>query len=167
MTGRKLPIKEYISTGSLAKTGYFSAALRRNGACHYFLVHRLVAEAFISNPGDKPTVNHKNGIKTDNRVENLEWATVQENNIHAIRTGLRKETDLEKARQFARLKNMKPVLQYDLNRNFIKEWESISEAARTLDISMSGISKCCNNYGNMKKAGGYIWEFKEENNEEI
>lgn len=79
--------------GSLKKTrmnrmGYMHCNLKHNGERFDFRVHRLVADAFLENKENKPCVNHLNGIKTDNRVENLEWCNYEENTIHATKTRL-------------------------------------------------------------------------------
>lgn len=87
--GIKQPIPEAILKQTLNKKGYMYITLRKDCLPKTFRVHRLVAAAFIQNIDAKPQVNHKNGIKSDNRVENLEWCNNSENQIHSIRTGLR------------------------------------------------------------------------------
>jgi hypothetical protein len=73
------------------KDGYMEVHLQNPKSDKRRLVHRLMAIAFIPNPENKPQVNHRNGIKTDNRIENLEWATHQENMDHAVKFGLIKK----------------------------------------------------------------------------
>lgn len=86
--GGKKFIKGNVKKIRLNRCGYLRANLKNKGNSYDVLMHRLVAEAFIPNEDNKPYVNHKNGIKTDNRVENLEWVTDSENRIHAVKLRL-------------------------------------------------------------------------------
>lgn len=88
--GVKQIIREKILKGCINTSGYPSFFIGNDGKSKQYRLHRLVALQFIPNPENKPQINHKNGIKTDNRVENLEWCTHSENQLHAIRTGLKK-----------------------------------------------------------------------------
>lgn len=72
----------------LSRSGYLYVSLKNKGAVRRFKIHRLVALAFIPNSENKTTVNHKDGIKFNNCVENFEWQTQSENNYHAVNTGL-------------------------------------------------------------------------------
>lgn len=83
---------EYIMKETINVCGYKRIGLTKNGIQRIFASHRLIAKTFIPNPENKPTINHKNGIKTDNRVVNLEWATMKENNLHAYKVLGKKPT---------------------------------------------------------------------------
>lgn len=137
--------------------GYLCVGLNIKGQQKKYKIHKLVAEAFIPNPDNKLQINHKNGLKTDNRVENLEWSTAKENLRHALDTGLRTNST-EKQKQSARnkgIKQRKNILQY--NNNFSKEWDGIKQASRATGINASNISKCCR--GKLKSTGGYMWKY--------
>ena len=83
--------KERMLSRTLHKDGYLKVGLTKDSQLRQFSIHRLVCEAFLENKENKPHVNHINGIKTDNRLENLEWVTCSENLSHAFRIGLRSQ----------------------------------------------------------------------------
>lgn len=86
--GNEFSRKERLLKPSLQSKGYLTVVLQKNGIRNMVLVHRLVAEYFVSNPLNKPQVNHINGVKTDNNIENLEWVSHRENLDHAIKNNL-------------------------------------------------------------------------------
>jgi hypothetical protein len=150
----KMKLKGKLKTITTNTQGYSYVSFNEGNV----VVHRLVALTFIPNPKNKRCVNHINGIKTDNRVENLEWNTNSENNQHAY-------TFLNKIGSYSGKTNelhpqSKKVFQYDLQGNFIKEFPSASEAGRQLKLSYNSICEVCR--GNRAKTcGGFIWSYKE------
>ena len=124
--------------------GYLRTTLQKDGKQKQDYIHRIVAKAFIPNPENKPTVNHIDGDKNNNRVSNLEWATYLENNLHAIKNNLHKH--------YTRV-----VKQYDLQGKLIATYHSILEASKATGINTSGIGGTCR--GIHKTAGGYVWRY--------
>lgn len=126
---------------------YYGVVLCKNGIKKELQIHRLVAQAFIPNPNNLPEVNHKDENKINNCVDNLEWCTSKYNANYGNRN-----------KKLSLLKNKK-VNQYDLQGNFIKQWDSLTEINKQLGFCISSIGKCCNKIKKHKTAYGYKWEY--------
>ena len=128
-------------------TGYLQVSVMKNRKMKTMQVHRIVAEHYIPNPENKPQINHINGIKTDNRVENLEWVTDSENKLHCYESGLKDRNVISK-----------PIYQLEkYTDEIIRKFESANEASRITGINQGNISNCC--LGRCKSTGGYSWKF--------
>jgi glucan-binding YG repeat protein len=124
--GRSNRVKGRPMKIRLDKKGYCTVGVSKDSVKKHLKVHRLVAQAFISNPHNKPQVNHINGDKTDNRVENLEWCTQRENNIHALKEGLRVSEKGEKHGQ-AKLKEEQVIEIRKLAKDAQRTQQSIAD----------------------------------------
>ena len=142
---------------------YVVVTLSKKGITKEFLVHRLVAQAFMPNPENKPTVNHIDGDKSNNNIKNLEWATYSEQSKHLYKIGLKSKPYQELNPMFKKYGKLhhksKPVIQYDLDGNFIKKWENSYEVQREYGYRQSNISECC--LGKRKTAYKYKWKYEE------
>lgn len=163
-TGKERIIKPYY------RKNYHIIRLYKEGKMKRFLVHRLVAMAFIPNPNNYPCVNHKDENPSNNYIENLEWCTYQYNlnygtrNERASKTKKDKKQTKEQIEKRAKA-HQKSIVQLDKNNNFIIEWQSATQASNELNIDSSSITKCCKN--KLKTCGGYIWRYANDNVLEI
>lgn len=149
----KLKGKEIKS--SLNNKGYSIIRLYKNKKSKTFLLHRLVAEAFIPNPKGLLEINHKDENKDNNCVDNLEWCTRKQNNNYGIQS--------KDGRRSTSKFRMKKVCQYDHNGNLINVFDGIRLAEEKTGIANQNICKCCQ--GKVETAGGYVWKYYEDDSD--
>ena len=166
------PLKGVILKPYISNSGYLLVGLYKQQKRDRKLLHRLVAEAFIPNPDNKPEIDHINTIKIDNTVflnedgsvnydkTNLRWVTKKENmNNPLTKTKMQINAGKPSKGKYGKKHHRsKPIIQYDKDSNFIKEWECANDVERVLGISNKHIGSVC--LGKRKSCGGYIWKYK-------
>ena len=150
--GSLVSVKEKILKPKLSHNGYYQVALFKNSIRKFYLIHRLVFEAFNSTIPEGMQVNHINEIKTDNSLSNLNLMTPKEN----CNFGTRNERCSKKQ---INGKLSKPVLQFTLDNILVKEYASAMQVERETGFANGNIIKCCN--GKYKTAYNYKWKYKE------
>ena len=126
--------------------GYLHVVLCKDGQKKLSLVHRLVSEAFIPNPNNLKTVNHKDEVKTNNTVSNLEWMSMRDNNNYGTRNKRAAESLSKQVQMFDKSTG-----------ELLATFPSTHEAARVTGINQGDISSCC--LGKLKSSGGYVWRY--------
>ena len=145
--------KERILKTDMSPKGYLRVQLWKNNKGIRYLVHRLVAQAFLDNPDNLPCINHRDENPSNNNVDNIEWCTHKYN----INYGTCIQRRVNKTRGVNNIKNSKTVYQYSLDGELVKEWQSAAEIERQLGFASSSINVCC--LGKKKTSHGYIWSY--------
>lgn len=140
-------VNEKILTNTLNNKGYLRVKLSKNRKDKNISVHRLVAMAFIPNPDMLPQINHKDEIKINNKVENLEWCDNKYNSNFGT-----KPTKIGE-------QHKKKIGQYTKENKLIRIWNSATDVKKELNYDDSSIRKCCNNIKNYNTAYGFIWKY--------
>ena len=136
----KMFLKPWVS-----RNGYFMVNLHKDKKIKHCYIHRLVAMAYIPNPENLPQINHRDENKANNCLQNLEWCDASYN--------LNYGTHNEKVSNSRK----KPILQYDLDGNFIREWECAADVGKEVQANIVNCLK-----GRCKTAYNYIWKYKED-----
>lgn len=139
-------ITERILSIKVHKFGYLEVSLHSKGKSKTYKVHRLVALSFIPNPNGLLEINHKDENKSNNIVDNLEWCTAKYNANYGNRN---KKSSIGRS---------KGIIQYDLKKVIVAEYESLTKAGESVGGNPQGIFLCANN--KIKKYKGYIWRYK-------
>lgn len=140
-------VKSQIIKPVICTNGYREVHLQRNRHRDVVLLHRLVAQVFIPNPLNLPEVNHKDEDITNCQVENLEWCTSKYNANYGTRNRRCWEHNTQKLR----------VRQLTLDGEFVREYDSIGQAANAVGVTDSPIVRVCK--GKQRTSKGYIWEY--------
>lgn len=148
-TGSMYIHKPHILKPHIDKKGYKTIHIKKK----IFKVHRLVAKLFLSNYNELLQVNHIDGNKLNNNINNLEMCSCKENIEHAIINNLRNN-------RYNRHPRSSKINQYDKNFNLLNSYSSIIEAVEKTNIASSSISQCCSL--KRKTAGGYIWRYAQK-----
>jgi len=132
-----------ITKGSTNLAGYRAVSILQRS----YLVHRLIAYTYLPAPDDQDMViNHLNGVKDDNNVQNLEWVTRAQNTQHAVDIGLL-------------IRNGRSVTKYTTANEFVAQFSSMTEAAKSVKGATQNISSCCR--GLYRSAYGFIWKYSD------
>ncbi len=138
---------------------YYSVSLYKSSKQKVVHIHRLVAISFVPNPKKSKEVNHIDGDISNNKVENLEWCTRSENQLHAYATGLQKPKYKEYLKMAVE-KRKRKIMQLDMAGNHLKTFESIAAAGREMNVKGANISKVANGLRN--SAGGFKWIYQSD-----